>query len=32
VVIAAAMRKLAHLAFGVIKTGQPFNPDHLVRR
>ncbi len=25
VVIAAAMRKLAHLAFGVIKTGQPFN-------
>lgn len=32
VVIAAAMRKLTHLAFGVIKTGQPFNPDHLVRR
>jgi transposase len=32
VVIAAAMRKLAHLAFGVIKTGQPFNPDYLVRR
>ena len=31
VVIAAAMRKLTHLAFGVIKTGQPFNPDHLVR-
>ncbi len=31
VVIAAAMRKLVHLAFGVIKTGQPFNADYLVR-
>jgi len=26
------MRKLAHLAFGVIKTGQPFNANHLARR
>jgi transposase len=32
VVIAAAMRKLVHLAFGVIKTGTPFNPDYLARR
>jgi len=32
VVIGAAMRKLVHLAFGVIKTGQPFNAHYLVRR
>jgi transposase len=25
-VIAAAMRKLAHLAYGVLKSNQPFNP------
>jgi transposase len=26
-VIGAAMRKLIHLAFGVLKTGQPFDPE-----
>lgn len=25
--IGAAMRKLAHLCFGVVKTGQPYNPN-----
>jgi hypothetical protein len=25
-VIGAAMRKLIHLAYGVLKTGQPFDP------
>ena len=28
-VIAAAMRKLLHLAFGILKSGRPFDPDHL---
>jgi len=32
VVIAAAMRKLVHLAFGVLKTGTPFNADYLLQR
>ena len=32
VVIAAAMRKLAHLAYGVIKIGKAFDPDPLVPR
>jgi transposase len=27
VVIAAAMRKLIHIAFGVLKSGKPFNPN-----
>jgi transposase len=27
-VIGAAMRKLAHLCFGVIHTGTPYNPNH----
>jgi len=27
-IVAAAMRKLLHLCFGVLKTGKPFNPDH----
>ena len=26
-VIGAAMRKLVHLAYGVLKTGQPFDPQ-----
>lgn len=26
-VIGAAMRKLIHLAYGVLKTGQPFDPE-----
>jgi hypothetical protein len=26
VVIAAAMRKLLHLAYGVLKSGKPFDP------
>ena len=26
-VIAAAMRKLLHIAFGVLKSGRPFDPD-----
>ena len=25
-VVVAAMRKLLHLAFGVLKSGEPFNP------
>jgi hypothetical protein len=28
VVIGAAMRKLVHLAYGVLKTGQPFDEQH----
>jgi transposase len=28
-VIGAAMRKLIHLAYGVLKTGQPFDPEWL---
>jgi transposase len=32
VVIGAAMRKLVHLAYGVIKTGQPFNANYVVQR
>ena len=27
-IVAAAMRKLLHLCFGVLKTGKPFDPDH----
>ncbi len=26
-VIGAAMRKLVHLAYGVLKTGKPFDPE-----
>ena len=26
-VIGAAMRKLIHLAYGVLKTGKPFDPE-----
>lgn len=29
-IVAAAMRKLVHLAFGVLKTGKPFDPYYLV--
>jgi len=29
-VVGAAMRKLVHLACGVLKTGKPFDPDYLV--
>ena len=29
-IVAAAMRKLVHLAFGVLKTGLPFDPNYLV--
>jgi transposase len=32
VVIAAAMRKLVHLAYGVIKTDRPFDPAFLIQR
>jgi transposase len=28
-VIAAAMRKLLHLIFGILKSGKPFDPDFL---
>lgn len=28
-IVVAAMRKLLHLCFGVLKTGQPFDPDWL---
>jgi transposase len=30
-VIAAAMRKLLHLAYGILKSGRPFDPDYLVK-
>lgn len=30
-IIGAAMRKLLHLVFGVLKTGRPFDPDYLVK-
>lgn len=29
-IVAAAMRKLVHLAYGVLKTGQPFDPNYVV--
>ncbi len=29
-IVAAAMRKLVHLAFGVLKTGMPFDPNYVV--
>lgn len=29
-VIGAAMRKLLHLVFGVLKTGRPFDPNYLI--
>jgi transposase len=28
-VIGAAMRKLLHLVFGILKTGRPFDPNYL---
>lgn len=28
-VIGAAMRKLLHLAYGILKSGRPFDPDYL---
>jgi transposase len=30
-VIAAAMRKLLHIAFGILKSGHPFDPIHLAK-
>ena len=30
-IVCAAMRKLLHLCFGVLKTGQPFDPDYLTK-
>jgi len=32
VIIGAAMRKLVHLAYGVLKTGKPFDPNYLQNR
>ena len=29
--VAAAMRKLLHLVYGVLKTQRPFDPDYLVK-
>jgi transposase len=29
-VIAAAMRKLLHIAYGILKSGRPFDPNYLV--
>ena len=29
-IVAAAMRKLVHLAYGVLKTGMPFDPKYVV--
>jgi transposase len=31
-IIVAVMRKLLHLAFGILKSGQPFDPDFLHKR
>jgi len=31
-IIVAVMRKLLHLAFGILKSGQPFDPDYLNKR
>jgi transposase len=31
-IIVAAMRKLLHQIFGILKSGQPFDPDFLTRR
>ena len=31
-VIAALMRKLLHLVYGILKSGQPFDPDFLTRK
>lgn len=31
-VLAAVMRKLLHLAFGILKSGQPFDPHYLDKR
>lgn len=31
-IIVALMRKLLHLAYGVLKSGRPFDPDHALRR
>jgi transposase len=28
VIVGAAMRKLIHIAFGVLKSGKPFDPDY----
>lgn len=28
VIVAAVMRKMIHIAFGILKSGQPFNPQH----
>ncbi|MBI5587982.1 MAG: IS110 family transposase, partial [Deltaproteobacteria bacterium] len=28
VAVCAAMRKLVHIVYGVLKTGKPFNPDY----
>jgi hypothetical protein len=28
-VVVAVMRKLLHLVFGILKSGQPFDPHHL---
>ena len=30
-VVVACMRKLLHLAYGVLKTRQPFDPNHAVK-
>ena len=29
-IVGAVMRKLVHLAYGVLKHGKPFDPDYLV--
>jgi len=28
----AVMRKLLHLAFGILKSGQPFDPNYLKKK
>ena len=31
-IVVAAMRKLLHLAYGILKSGQPFDPEYLSKR
>jgi transposase len=32
VIVVAVMRKLLHLVYGILKSGQPFDPDYLSKR
>jgi hypothetical protein len=30
-IVGAAMRKLVHLVYGILKTGLPFDPNHALK-